>query len=292
MPESPKKKGETKQQTKAHELAITAARARLLAMEMVHTAASGHLGGSLSALDLLTELYFDHMRVDPADAKNPDRDRFVLSKGHCTPALYATLALKGYFPVEDCKLFRSIQGHYSGHPDMVHVNGVDMSTGSLGQGISAAVGMALAGKLDRKDYRVYALLGDGEIAEGQVWEAAMSAAKYHLDNLCAIVDVNGLQIDGKTADVMPSEPLDAKFAAFNWNVLKVDGHDFAAIKAALDEAGACKGSPTVILAHTTQGKGVSFMENDAGWHGKAPNDEQFEAARAELEARLAELEAM
>lgn len=280
------------QQTKAHELAVTAARARLLAMEMVHTAASGHIGGSLSALDLLTELYFDHMRVDPADAKNPDRDRFVLSKGHCTPALYATLALKGYFPVEDCKLFRSIQGHYSGHPDMVHVNGVDMSTGSLGQGISAAVGMALAGKLDRKDYRVYALLGDGEIAEGQVWEAAMSAAKYHLDNLCAIVDVNGLQIDGKTADVMPSEPLDAKFAAFNWNVLKVDGHDFAAIKAALDEAGACKGSPTVILAHTTKGKGVSFMENDAGWHGKAPNDEQFETARAELEAKLAELEAM
>lgn len=280
------------QQTKAHELAVAAARARLLAMEMVHTAASGHIGGSLSALDLLTELYFDHMRVDPADARNPDRDRFVLSKGHCTPALYATLALKGYFPVEDCKLFRSIQGHYSGHPDMVHVNGVDMSTGSLGQGISAAVGMALAGKLDRKDYRVYALLGDGEIAEGQVWEAAMSAAKYHLDNLCAIVDVNGLQIDGKTADVMPSEPLDAKFAAFNWNVLKVDGHDFTAIKAALDEAGACKGSPTVILAHTTKGKGVSFMENDAGWHGKAPNDEQFETARAELEAKLAELEAM
>lgn len=278
------------QQTKAHELAVTAARARLLAMEMVHTAASGHIGGSLSALDLLTELYFDHMRVDPADAKNPDRDRFVLSKGHCTPALYATLALKGYFPVEDCKLFRSIQGHYSGHPDMVHVNGVDMSTGSLGQGISAAVGMALAGKLDRKDYRVYALLGDGEIAEGQVWEAAMSAAKYHLDNLCAIVDVNGLQIDGKTADVMPSEPLDAKFAAFNWNVLKIDGHDFAAIKAALDEAGACKGSPTVILAHTTKGKGVSFMENDAGWHGKAPNDEQYEKAHAELAATLAELE--
>ena len=279
------------QQTKAHELAVTAARARLLAMEMVHTAASGHIGGSLSALDLLTELYFDHMRVDPADAKNPDRDRFVLSKGHCTPALYATLALKGYFPVEDCKLFRSIQGHYSGHPDMVHVNGVDMSTGSLGQGISAAVGMALAGKLDRKDYRVYALLGDGEIAEGQVWEAAMSAAKYHLDNLCAIVDVNGLQIDGKTADVMPSEPLDAKFAAFNWNVLKVDGHDFAAIKAALDEAGACKGSPTVILARTTKGKGVSFMENDAGWHGKAPNDEQYALAKADVEAILAGLEA-
>lgn len=275
---------------RAHELAVTAARARLLAMDMVHTAASGHIGGSLSVMDLLTTLYFDTMRVDPADPKAPDRDRFVLSKGHCTPALYAVLALRGFFPVEDCKLFRSIRGHYSGHPDMKHVKGVDMSTGSLGQGISAAVGMALAGKVDGKDYRVYSILGDGEIAEGQVWEAAMSAAKYGLDNLCAFVDVNGLQIDGKTADVMPSEPLDAKFAAFNWNVLKVDGHDFAAIAAALDEAKACKGRPTVILARTTKGKGVSFMENDAGWHGKAPNDEQFQKAMAELNAKLAELE--
>ena len=279
------------QQTKAHELAVTAARARLLAMEMVHTAASGHIGGSLSALDLLTELYFDHMRVDPADAKNPDRDRFVLSKGHCTPALYATLALKGYFPVEDCKLFRSIKGHYSGHPDMKHVRGVDMSTGSLGQGISAAVGMAIAGKCDKKDYRVYAVLGDGEIAEGQVWEAAMAAAKYHLDNLCAFVDVNGLQIDGATADVMPSEPLDQKFAAFGWNVLKVDGHDYEAIAMALERAAAEKGAPTVILARTVKGKGVSFMENDAGWHGKAPNDEQYALAKADVEAILAGLEA-
>lgn len=276
---------------RAHELAVTAARARLLAMDMVHTAASGHIGGSLSAMDVLTTLYFDTMRIDPKDPQAPDRDRFVLSKGHCTPALYAVLALRGFFPVEDCKLFRSIKGHYSGHPDMRHVKGVDMSTGSLGQGISAAVGMALAGKVDGKDYRVYSVLGDGEIAEGQVWEAAMSAAKYHLDNLCAFVDVNGLQIDGKTDDVMPSEPLDAKFAAFNWNVLKVDGHDYAAIADALAQAAACKGKPTVILAHTTKGKGVSFMENDAGWHGKAPNDEQFEKAMVELNAKLAELEA-
>ena len=276
--------------SRAHELAVTAARARLLAMDMVHTAASGHIGGSLSVMDLLTTRCFDTMRVDPKDPRAPGRDRFVLSKGHCTPALYAVLALRGFFPVEDCKLFRSIQGHYSGHPDMKHVKGVDMSTGSLGQGISAAVGMALAGKVDGKDYRVYSVLGDGEIAEGQVWEAAMSAAKYGLDNLCAFVDVNGLQIDGKTADGMPSEPLDAKFAAFNWNVLKVDGHDFAAIAAALDEAKACKGRPTVILARTTKGKGVSFMENDAGWHGKAPNDEQFQQAMAELNAKLAELE--
>ena len=275
-----------------HELAVTATKARLLALDMVHTAASGHIGGSLSAMDLLTTLYFHTMRVDPKDPKNPGRDRFVLSKGHCTPALYAVLALRGFFPVEDCKLFRSIKDHYSGHPDMVHVKGVDMSTGSLGQGISAAVGMAIAGKLDGKDYRVYAALGDGEIEEGQVWEAAMAAAKYKLDNLCAVVDVNGLQIDGKTADVMPSEPLDAKFAAFNWNVIHVDGHDYEALAAAFDVAKTVKGKPTVILAKTTKGKGVSFMENDAGWHGKAPNDEQMEQARAELTARMKELEAM
>ena len=264
---------------------------RLLAMDMVHTAASGHIGGSLSVMDLLTTLYFHTMRVDPKDPKDPDRDRLVLSKGHCTPALYAVLALKGYFPVEDCKLFRSIKDHYSGHPDMKHVPGVDMSTGSLGQGISAAVGMALAGKMDDRNYRVYTILGDGEIEEGQVWEAAMSAAKYHLDHLCAIVDVNGLQIDGSTADVMPSEPLDKKFEAFNWNVLHVDGHDYAAIAAALEQAAACKDKPTVILARTIKGKGVSYMENNAGWHGKAPNDEQYEIAKAELERALAELEA-
>ena len=276
--------------THAHELALTAARARLLALDMVHTAASGHIGGSFSAMDLLTTLYFDTMKVDPAHPHDPDRDRFVLSKGHCTPALYAILALKGYFPVEQCALFRSIKGHMSGHPDMHHVPGVDMSTGSLGQGISAAVGMAMAGKLDGKDYRVYAILGDGEVAEGQVWEASMAAAKYKLDNLCAFVDVNGLQIDGKTADVMPTEPLDAKFAACGWNVLKADGHDYAAIADALAKAAAHKGRPTVILAHTTKGKGVSFMENNAGWHGKAPNDEQYAQAKAELEAHLKELE--
>ncbi|MBC5737270.1 transketolase [Lawsonibacter faecis] len=274
-----------------HELAVTATKARLLALDMVHTAASGHIGGSLSAMDILTTLYFHTMKVDPKAPQSPDRDRFVLSKGHCTPALYAVLALRGFFPVEDCKLFRSIKGHYSGHPDMKHVRGVDMSTGSLGQGISAAVGMAIAGKCDKKDYRVYAVLGDGEIAEGQVWEAAMAAAKYHLDNLCAFVDVNGLQIDGATADVMPSEPLDQKFAAFGWNVLKVDGHDYEAIAMALERAAAEKGAPTVILARTVKGKGVPFMENDAGWHGKAPNDEQYALAKADVEAILAGLEA-
>ncbi len=271
-------------------LALTAAKARSLAMDEVYTAGAGHIGGSLSITDVLTTLYFRIMKVDPKNPKDPDRDRFVLSKGHTTPALYAVLALRGFFPEEELKLFRSIKGHLSGHPDMVHVPGVDMSTGSLGQGIYDAVGMALAGTVDKKDYRVYAALGDGEIEEGQVWEAAMAAAKYHLDNLCAVVDVNGLQIDGSTADVMPSEPLDQKFAAFNWNVIKVDGHDLAAIAAAFEAAAAHKGQPTVILAKTTKGKGVSFMENDAGWHGKAPNEEQYAKAHEELAARIAELE--
>ena len=275
---------------KAHELAVQAARGRILAMEMVHRAASGHIGGSLSAMDVLVDLYFSVLRVNPAQPGDPDRDRFVLSKGHCTPSLYAVLALRGYFPEEELKLFRSIEGHFSGHPDMVYVPGVDMSTGSLGQGISAAAGMAIAGKLDKKDYRVYAMLGDGEVEEGQVWEAAMSAAKYHLDNLCAVVDVNGLQIDGKTADVMPSEPLDEKFRAFGWHVLKADGHDLADLDRAFQEAAGLKDAPTVILARTVKGKGVSFMENNAGWHGKAPNDEQFEKAIAELRGALAELE--
>lgn len=272
------------------QLEITAYKARLLALDAVHTAASGHIGGSLSIIDTLTTLYFHVMRIDPSDPQNPDRDRFVLSKGHCTPALYPVLALRGYFPIEDLKLFRSIKGHYSGHAEMRHVRGVDMSTGSLGQGISAAVGMALAGKTAGKDYRVYTALGDGEIAEGQVWEAAMSAAKYKLDNLCAVVDVNGLQIDGATKDVMPSEPLDKKFEAFNWNVIHVDGHDFDALLKAFEAAARCKGKPTVLLAKTTKGKGVSYMENNYGWHGKAPNDEQYEQAKAEVEAKLAELE--
>ena len=271
-------------------LRLAAAKSRLLEVDAVHEAASGHPGGSLSCLDMLTALYFHEMNIDPADPKNPERDRFVLSKGHCSPALYATLAQRGYFPVEELKLFRSIKAHLSGHPDMVNVPGVDMSTGSLGQGLSAAVGMALAAKRLGKSYRTYAVCGDREIEEGQIWEAAMAAAKWQLDNLCAFVDVNGLQIDGPTGKVMPSEPLDAKFAAFGWHVVKIDGHDMEAILAALDEARTVKGQPTVILAATVKGKGVSFMENQAGWHGKAPNDEQFAQAKAELEAVIKELE--
>lgn len=272
------------------ELELIAARGRRLGMDMVFRAASGHIGGSLSAMDILTELYFEELRIDPARPQAPERDRFVMSKGHCTPALYSVLALRGYFPEKELELFRSIEGHMSGHPDMVHVPGVDMSTGSLGQGLSAAVGMALAAKLDGAGYRVFALTGDGEIEEGQIWEAAMSAAKYGLSNLCGIVDVNGLQIDGRTADVMPSEPLDAKFAAFGWNVIKADGHDFDSLRAAFAAARAEKDRPSVILAKTVKGKGVSFMENEAGWHGKAPNAEQYERAVAELDAAIARLE--
>ncbi len=278
------------QQNEVRSLAAKAERGRLLALEAVHAAASGHTGGSLSVMDILTTLYFHTMRVDPANPRDPERDRLVLSKGHCTPGLYAVLALKGYFPKEEMKLFRSIEGHYSGHPDMIHVKGVDMSTGSLGQGISAAVGIAMAGKMDSKDYRVYTILGDGELDEGQVWEALMAANKYHLDNLCAVVDVNGLQIDGSTADVMPTEPLDKKFGAFGFHVIHVDGHDVAALADAFEAAKAVKGQPTVLLARTIKGKGVSFMEGDYGWHGKAPGDEQYEKAVAEVEARLAGLE--
>ena len=277
-------------QSKRKSLALNAAKARLLAVEMVHRAASGHPGGSLSCLDVLTTLYFDVMNVNVNDPRNPDRDRFVMSKGHCSPAVYGVLNLKGFMSDEDVKLFRSIDGHISGHVEMNHVKGVDMSTGSLGQGISVAVGMALAGKVANKNYRVYSILGDGEIAEGQVWEAFMSAAKYKLDNLCACIDVNGLQIDGRTADVMPSEPLDKKLEAFGWHVIKIDGHDYDAIEAAYAEAAATKGQPTMILAKTTKGKGVSFMEDQAGWHGKAPNDEQMAQAKAELEAVIKELE--
>ena len=276
--------------TDRHTLERVAAKGRLLGLDMVYHCASGHLGGSFSAMDVLTVLYFEIMHIDPAAPQDPDRDRFVLSKGHCTPALYPILAQRGFFPEEDLELFRSIDGHLSGHAEMRRVKGVDMSTGSLGQGISAAVGMALAGKLDGRSYRTYALLGDGEIEEGQVWEAFMSAAKYELDGLCAVIDVNGLQIDGRTADVMPSEPLDEKLAAFGWHVIKIDGHDFEAIAAAFEAAARVKGKPTVLLAKTVKGKGVSFMENDPGWHGKAPNAEQYEKARAELVAALAEKE--
>lgn len=273
------------------QLRLMAAKARLMAVDAVYTAASGHPGGSLSCMDMLTALYFNEMNIDPKNPKWADRDRFVLSKGHCSPALYSVLALRGFFPVEDIKLFRSINAHYSGHPDMRHVPGVDMSTGSLGQGLSTAVGMAIAAKLQNRTNRVYAICGDGELAEGQIWEATMAAAKWELDNLCVFVDVNGLQIDGRTADVMPTEPLDEKFRAFNWNVIKIDGHDMADILAALEKARNSKGKPTVILAATVKGKGVSFMENQAGWHGKAPNDEQFAVAKAELEAAIKELEA-
>ena len=272
------------------DLAVKAYKARLLAVEAVHRAASGHPGGSLSCMDALTTLYFNEMNVDPANPKWEDRDRFVLSKGHCAPALYAVLALRGFFPEEDLQLLRSIKSHLSGHPDMKYVPGVDMSTGSLGQGLSTAVGMALAAKLENKLYRTYAICGDGELAEGQIWEAFMAAAKWKLDNLCVFLDVNGLQIDGATKDVMPTEPLDKKMEAFNWHVVKIDGHDYGQIMGALAEARQVKGQPTVILMATTKGKGVSFMENQAGWHGKAPNAEEFAIARAELEAKIKELE--
>ena len=270
------------------ELEALARRARLLILEGIYTAQSGHPGGSLSCVDALTTLYFDEMRLDPAKPRDPERDRFVLSKGHCAPALYAVLALRGFFPEEDMRLLRSIKAHLSGHPDMTHVPGVDMSTGSLGQGISAAVGMALAAKTQGKDYRTYAICGDGEMDEGQVWEAAMAAAKWKLDNLCLLVDVNGLQIDGSTEKVMPTAPLDEKFAAFHWHVIHADGHDFDSLKAALSEARATAGQPSVILLRTVKGKGVSFMENDAGWHGKAPNEAQYLAAVEELTGKEAE----
>ena len=275
---------------KLNELRLTAAKARLLAVDAVYTAASGHPGGSLSCMDVLTALYFNEMNIDPSRPDWAERDRFVLSKGHCSPALYSILALRGYYPTEQLKLFRSIKGHMSGHPDMRHVPGVDMSTGSLGQGLSTAVGMALTAKLTGKNFRTYVVCGDGEIAEGQIWEAFMSAAKWDLDNLCVFIDVNGLQIDGRTADVMPSEPLDKKLEAFNWNVIKANGHDFEAIEAALAAARECKGKPSCILVDTVKGKGVSFMEGNYGWHGKAPNAEQFEQAKSELEALIKELE--
>ncbi|HIZ07072.1 MAG TPA: transketolase [Candidatus Eubacterium avistercoris] len=249
----------------------------------VHSAKSGHPGGSLSAADIFTYLYFEEMHVDPADPKNEDRDRFVLSKGHVAPGLYATLAHRGYFPVEDMKTLRHVGSYLQGHPDMKHIPGVDMSSGSLGQGLSAAVGMAMAGRLDHKDYRVYALCGDGEIQEGQIWEAAMFAGARKLDNLVVIVDNNGLQIDGNIADVCSPYPIDKKFEAFNFHVITIDGHDFDQIAAAFKEARETKGMPTAIIAKTIKGKGVSFMENQASWHGVAPNDEEYAQAMEELQ---------
>ena len=267
-----------------------AAKVRIDVIRAIHSAGSGHPGGSLSAADIVTALYFKEMNIDPADPAKADRDKFILSKGHAGPVQYAALAERGYYPVSEMMTLRKLGSKFQGHPNMHKVPGIEMSTGSLGQGISVSVGMALANKMDENPGRVYTLLGDGELQEGIVWEAAMSAAHYGLDNLVAIVDWNGLQIDGKTADVMPTAPVDKKFEAFNWNVLTVDGHDCAAVADALEQAKAAQGRPTVILARTVKGKGVSFMENNAGWHGKAPNDEQYEQAMAELRAALAQLE--
>ena len=249
----------------------------------VHSAKSGHPGGSLSSADIFTYLYFEEMNVDPANPKWEDRDRFVLSKGHVAPGLYSTLAEKGYFPKEDLKTLRHTGSYLQGHPDMKHIPGIDMSSCSLGQGVSVAVGMAAAGKYDKKDYRVYTLTGDGEIQEGQIWEAAMWAGHRKLDNLVVIVDNNNLQIDGSIEDVCSPYPIDKKFEAFNFHVINIDGNDFDQIRAAFKEARETKGMPTAIIAKTVKGKGVSFMENAAGWHGKAPNDEEYEIAMADLE---------
>ena len=250
----------------------------------VHSAKSGHPGGSLSSADIFTYLYFEEMNVDPANPKWEDRDRFVLSKGHVAPGLYSTLAEKGYFPKEDLKTLRHTGSYLQGHPDMKHIPGIDMSSGSLGQGVSVAVGMAAAGKYDKKDYRVYTLTGDGEIQEGQIWEAAMWAGHRKLDNLVVIVDNNNLQIDGSVEDVCSPYPIDKKFEAFNFHVINIDGNDFDQIRAAFKEARETKGMPTAIIAKTVKGKGVSFMENQVGWHGKAPNAEQRDQALKELEA--------
>ena len=248
-----------------------------------HSAKSGHPGGSLSAADIFTYLYFEEMNIDPKDPRKPDRDRFVLSKGHTAPGLYAALAEKGFFPKEDLKTLRHTGSYLQGHPDMKSIPGVDMSSGSLGQGISTAVGMAIAAKISNDDYRVYTLLGDGEIQEGQVWEASMLAAHHKLDNLVVIVDNNNLQIDGDIREVNSPYPIDKKFEAFNFHVINIDGNDFDQIDAAFKEARTVKGKPTAIIAKTLKGKGVSFMENQAGWHGKAPNDEEYKIAMEDLE---------
>ena len=278
--------------TKQQELELKklACKARMGVLTATHGAKAGHPGGSLSAADALTYLYFREMKVDPADPKAEGRDRFVLSKGHAAPGLYSVLALRGYFPVEDLPTLRHSDSYLQGHPNMNTVPGVDMSTGSLGQGVSAACGMALAAKYKKQSNRVYALLGDGELQEGEVWEAAMFAAHYKLDNLCVLADLNGLQIDGPVAEVMNPGPVDEKFKAFGFFVQVIDGHSFEALEAAFAAARAEKGRPSAILLKTTKGKGVSFMENNVGWHGKAPNDAEYEQGMAELTAALEELE--
>ena len=273
------------------QLQITACKVRMGVIESTYGAKAGHPGGSLSAAEVFTYLYFKEMNIDPKNPKWEDRDRFVLSKGHTAPGLYAALANRGFFPVEDLPTLRHIDSYLQGHPNMNTVPGVDMSTGSLGQGISTAVGMAMAAKYTGKANRVYTLLGDGEIQEGQVWEACMSASHYKLDNLCVIVDNNGLQIDGNVADVLSPYPIVDKLVAFGFEVAAVDGHDLEALEAAFEQAKTVKGKPFAIVMNTVKGKGVSFMENDAGWHGKAPNDAEYEQAMNELKAQLAELEA-
>lgn len=273
------------------QLKIRACKARMGIIEGVFNAKSGHPGGSLSCVDILTYLYFDHMNIDPQDPKNEDRDRFVLSKGHAAPALYSVLALRGFFPVEELKTLRKSDSMLQGHPSVKYTPGVDMCTGSLGQGISAACGMALGAKLAGRDFRVFTVLGDGEIQEGQVWEAAMYASAKGLDNLVAVVDNNGLQIDGKIAEVNSPYPIAEKFKSFGWNVLEISAHSFDEIDAAFNAAAEFKGKPSVIVASSVKGKGVSFMEDQVGWHGTAPNAEQHEQAMSELNAALAELEA-
>ncbi len=277
---------------RATELAIIANRVRKDALTGVYNAGAGHPGGSLSIADVLTYLYFEEMNIDPKNPKMENRDRFVLSKGHTAPALYGVLAERGYFPVEDCATLRKIDSYLQGHPVLDKVPGVDMSTGSLGQGVCVAGGMALAAKLDKKDYRVYAILGDGELEEGQVWEQAMFAPHYKLDNFTIFVDNNGLQIDGDITKVMNPTPIDKKFEAFGWNVIKIDAHNYDEIEAAVEAAKACKGKPTAVIMKSVKGKNVSFMENQAAWHGTAPNKEQYEQAISELDQKIAELEAM
>jgi len=274
------------EQTKLNQLKQTAAQIRLDILEEVHAASSGHPGGSLSIADIITYLYYEEMNVNPADPKWEDRDRLVLSKGHTAPALYAVLAEKGYFPREELKKLRQVDSFLQGHPDMKGTPGVDMTTGSLGLGFSAACGMALSAKINGKSFRTYSIIGDGESEEGQIWEAAMFAAHYKLDNLVAIFDWNGLQIDGPVAQVMNPTPFDTKLAAFGFHVICIDGHDFEQIAAALAEAKTVKGKPTAIIAKTVKGKGVSFMENQVGWHGSAPNDEQYATAVAEIKATM------
>ena len=274
------------EQAKLNELKKIAAKLRLGILEGVHAASSGHPGGSLSIADIITYMYFEEMNVDPANPNWSDRDRFVLSKGHTAPALYAALAEKGFFDASELKNLRQVGSFLQGHPDMKGTPGVDMSTGSLGLGLSAACGMALAAKVDNKSYRVYSIVGDGESEEGQIWEACMFASHYKLDNLCAIFDWNGLQIDGPVAEVMNPTPFDAKLMAFGFHVISIDGHDFDQIAAAFEEARTVKGKPTAIIAKTVKGKGVSFMENQVGWHGSAPNDEQYAIAVSEIKATM------